>query len=163
MKYKTLLSWVAFIASCGVLFLGWKYFHSFSPTTAELVVPPDPQEGFTAACNSVISALEATGGHLEGTNFILASQDDHSVFTWNQRLQAVCRPSASIIFVAVAKTYGWNGPVLFGAVPVQKWRFRQWQTDHPPQKYINSETGEPVVAPVPDLSDAEGLLAAEAA
>jgi hypothetical protein len=62
---------------------------------------------------------------------------------------------------AVAKTYGWNGPVLFGALPVQKWRFRQWQTDHPPPKYINSDTGEPVVAPVPDLSDAEDLLAAE--
>jgi hypothetical protein len=161
MKHKTVVSLVVLIASCGTVFVGWKYFHSSSPKTAEVTVPPDPQEGFTGACNSVISALEATGGHPNGTSFVLTSQADQSVSAWNQRLRAACRPSVSIISEAVAKTFGWNGPVLFDALPVQQWRFRQWKTNHPPPKYVDSDTGEPVVTPVPDLSDAEDLLAAE--
>ena len=162
MKNRTIVSLVVFIASSGAVFVGWKYFYSSSsPTTAEVVVPVDPQEGFTTACNSVISALEATGGNPDGTSFILTSQGDQSISAWNQRLRVACRPSVSIISEAVAKTYGWNGPVLFGALPIQKWRFRQWQTNHPPPKYIDPDTGEPIATPVPDLSDAEDLLAAE--
>jgi hypothetical protein len=160
MKHKTVVLAVL-IASCGTVFVGWKYFHSSSPTTAEVTVPPDPQEGFTGACNSVISALEATGGRPDGTNFVLTSQADQSTSAWNQRVGAACRPSVSIISEAVAKTYGWNGPVLFGALPIPKWRFRQWQTKHPPPNYIDPDTGDPVIAPVPDLSDAENLFAAE--
>lgn len=138
-------------------------FHRSSPMATE-VVPTDPEDGYTVACNSVISAVEATGGHPDGTNFILTSMTDQSISIWNQRLGVVCRPSVSIISAVGAKTHGWVSsprPILFGAFSIQKWRFRQWQTEHPPRRYINSETGDPVTAPLPDLSDAVDLLAAE--
>ena len=151
---------VLLLSVCLALVRELKHSHHFSAIVAA-ITPVDPEAGYTAACNSVISEIEATGGHLDGTVFVLAAISDESIPLFNKRLSEVCRPSVSIMSAAAAKTYGWTKPSLFGAVPLQPFRFHQWLAEHPQGQYVSMKTGTPVLLPTPDVSDAQNLLAAE--